>query len=111
MEPQQSSIYHSLGRTTLPTSSMKQKEPERSDSMFSSQSNTSPSNTADTSQSSRNNSASGATVRTWSHGPGAVVVERGSTTSADDELMLVPVKLVNKFRKSSVDGAEDLPGR
>lgn len=52
------------------------------------------------------------TVRTRSLGFGAgVVFEREAREPTEDDVIIVTVKLRNKFRKQSVDGANDLPSR
>ncbi|CZT21452.1 uncharacterized protein RCC_07315 [Ramularia collo-cygni] len=108
MEPQQSSIYHTLGRPTRRTSSTSQVDPKRSNSMPSLEGSSSPTDTVASDTGSRHNST---TLRTFSHVPGTAAVERARPAPSDADIILVPVKLENKFRKSSIDGAEDLPGR
>jgi hypothetical protein len=50
-------------------------------------------------------------IKTRSLGIGPPVFDRSGTTLSDDDIIIVTVKLTNKFRKNSVNGAEDLPGR
>lgn len=53
-----------------------------------------------------------ANVRTRSLGFGAgVVFEREYQEPTDEDVIIVTVRLANRFRKSSVDGADDLPSR
>lgn len=91
---------------------MKQDQPKRSASASSSIGSNTSDDSSRSFQTSRSSTASGATVRTWSHDPGAVTFERSYLEGLhDDDIITVPVKLENKFRKSSVDGAEELPPR
>jgi hypothetical protein len=50
-------------------------------------------------------------MKTRSYGMGTPVFDRSGVVLSDEDIIIVTVKLTNKFRKNSVTGAEDLPGR
>lgn len=53
----------------------------------------------------------GGLMRSRTYGMGSPVIDRANVPLSDDDIIIVTVKLTNRFRKNSITGAEDLPGR